>query len=68
MWLQAVPPEHSVREADRLEKLLDAAPGAEILDVPCGGGRLSLVFSDRGYRMTGVDWSSQFLDHARSSH
>ena len=68
MWLQAVPPEHSVREADRLEKLLDAAPGAEILDVPCGGGRLSLVFSDRGYRMTGVDWSSQFLDHARASH
>jgi len=68
MWLQAVPPDHSVREADRLEKLLDAAPGAEILDVPCGGGRLSLVFSDRGYRMTGVDWSSQFLDHARSSH
>jgi len=67
MWLQAVPPEHSLREADRLEKLLGAAPGAEILDVPCGGGRLSLVFSDRGYRMTGVDWSSQFLDHARAS-
>ena len=68
MWLQAVPPQHSLREADRLEKLLGASSGAEILDVPCGGGRLSLVFSDRGYRMTGVDWSSEFLDHARASH
>jgi len=67
MWLQAVPQEHSVREADRLEKLLGAGSGAEILDVPCGGGRLSLVFSDRGYRVTGVDLSSQFLDHARAS-
>jgi SAM-dependent methyltransferase len=67
MWLQAVPAEHSLREADRLEKLLGAAPGGEILDVPCGGGRLSLAFSERGYRMTGVDWSSQFLDHARAS-
>jgi len=67
MWLQAVPRENSVAEADRLEKLLSAAPGAEILDVPCGGGRLSLVFSERGYRMTGVDWSSEFLDPARVS-
>jgi cyclopropane fatty-acyl-phospholipid synthase-like methyltransferase len=67
MWLQAVPAEHSLREADRLEKLLGAAPGGEILDVPCGGGRLSLAFSERGYRMTGVDRSSQFLDHARAS-
>lgn len=68
MWLQAVPTEHSLREADRLEKLLGVASGAEILDVPCGGGRLSLAFSDRGYRMTGVDLSPEFLDHARSSH
>ena len=67
MWLQAVPLEHTIRETDRLEKLLGVAPGSEILDVPCGGGRLSLVLADRGYRMTGVDWSSQFLDHARSS-
>jgi SAM-dependent methyltransferase len=67
MWLQAVPPEHSVREADRLEKLLRAAPGAQVLDVPCGAGRLALLLSERGYHMTGVDWSSQFLDHARAS-
>jgi len=67
LWLKAPPPEHTVHEADKLESLLGVGPGAEILDVPCGAGRLSLVLSTRGYRMTGVDWSSQFLDHARSS-
>jgi cyclopropane fatty-acyl-phospholipid synthase-like methyltransferase len=65
MWVQALPAEHTAREADRLARLLDAAPGAEILDVPCGAGRLSLALAERGYRVTGVDWSSEFLAHAR---
>ena len=34
MWLQAIPEEHSKKEADRLEGLLNLCPGAEILDVP----------------------------------
>ena len=61
MWLQALPPEHTQREADRLARLLAAAPGAEVLDVPCGAGRLSLALAERGYRLTGVDSSSEFL-------
>jgi SAM-dependent methyltransferase len=66
MWLQALPTEHTQREADRLVRLLAASPGAEILDVPCGAGRLSLPLAERGYRLTGVDWSSEFLGHARA--
>ena len=66
MWVQAVPEEHTKREADRLEKLLAVAPGAEVLDVPCGAGRLARVLAQRRYRMTGVDWSSECLRHARS--
>ena len=66
MWLQALPAEHTEREADRLTRLLAAAPGAEILDVPCGAGRLSLALAGRGYRLTAVDWSAEFLGHARS--
>ncbi len=67
MWLQALPPEHTRREADRLDALLGVAPGSEILDVPCGAGRLSLVLAERGYRLTGVDWSSESLGHARAA-
>jgi SAM-dependent methyltransferase len=66
LWLQALPPEETRREADVLEGALAVPSGAELLDVPCGGGRLSLALAERGYRITGVDWSSEFLDHARS--
>jgi SAM-dependent methyltransferase len=66
MWLQALPAEHTEREADWLAGILAASPGAEILDVPCGAGRLSLALAERGYRLTGVDWSREFLGHARS--
>jgi SAM-dependent methyltransferase len=68
LWLQAVPPEHTEREADAISRLLAVEPGAQVLDVPCGGGRLSLALAARGYRLTGVDWSSEFLNHARSCH
>ena len=67
MWLQAIGSEHSIQEAGRLERMLGIAPGAEVLDVPCGGGRIALALAARGYRMTGVDWSSEFLDHARTA-
>jgi SAM-dependent methyltransferase len=66
MWLRAVPPEHSEREADFLTRTLAVPSGARLLDVPCGGGRLSLALARRGYQLTGVDWSPEFLDHART--
>ena len=66
LWLQAVPSELTEREAESIARLLAVQPGARLLDVPCGGGRLSLALSARGYRVTGVDLSSEFLDHARS--
>jgi SAM-dependent methyltransferase len=67
LWLQAASPEHNEHEAASIARALDAPEGAELLDVPCGGGRLSRVLAQRGYRVTGVDWSSAFLDHARAA-
>ena len=66
LWLQAISPEHNRREADIVGRLLAAPQGGELLDVPCGGGRLSLALAERGYRVTGVDLSSEFLRHARA--
>jgi len=66
LWLGALSQEHTDDEADTIARLLRAAPGAELLDVPCGGGRLSLTLAQRGYRLTGVDVSREFLEHARS--
>jgi SAM-dependent methyltransferase len=67
LWLDAIPAAHSEGEAERIAASLALPDGAEILDVPCGGGRLSLPLATRGFRVTGVDSSREFRAHARSS-
>ncbi len=37
-----------------------------VLDLGCGTGRMTLELADRGYDMTGVDYSTEMLDIARS--
>lgn len=65
MWLKAVPPEWTRQESDFLEKTLELKPGDRLLDVPCGGGRHAIELAARGYAVTGVDLSPEFLAHAR---
>ena len=67
LWLDAVPAAHTEHEAERIAAWLALPDGAGILDVPCGGGRLSLPLAARGYRVTGVDSSREFLAHAMAS-
>ena len=66
-WRRVMPPEATREEADFFEKLLDIRPGARLLDVPCGDGRLALDLARRGYRVSGVDISHDFLAAARES-
>ena len=66
-WRAAMPPEATRAEADFFEKQLEVSPGAQLLDVPCGDGRLALELARRGYRTTGVDISADFLAAARDS-
>ena len=53
-------------EVDFLEKALAPHPGASLLDIPCGSGRHSVELARRGYRMTGLDLSADFLKAARA--
>jgi 2-polyprenyl-3-methyl-5-hydroxy-6-metoxy-1,4-benzoquinol methylase len=48
--------------ADKLIAML--APGSSILDVGCGSGRDSKYFSDRGFNVTGIDLTPEFIDIA----
>jgi SAM-dependent methyltransferase len=57
--------EETRSEVDFIERVLQLPPGAQVLDVPCGTGRHSLELATRGYRVTGVDITSQLLDDAR---
>ncbi|HKA36119.1 MAG TPA: methyltransferase domain-containing protein [Thermoanaerobaculia bacterium] len=66
-WRAAMPPEVTRTEADFFEKALSASPGSRILDVPCGDGRLAIDLARRGYRLTGVDISREFLEAARET-
>jgi len=58
--------ERTPAEADFIERVLQLRPQAQVLDVPCGEGRLSLELASRGYRLTGVDITPAVLEDARS--
>ena len=66
-WRAVMPPDATKAEADFFEKTLAPPPGARLLDVPCGDGRLAIELARRGYRVTGVDISREFLDAAREA-
>jgi SAM-dependent methyltransferase len=65
LWRVALPPDRTRAEADFLARALHLAPGARVLDVPCGLGRHSIELAARGFRMTGVDLSEEAIAEAR---
>jgi SAM-dependent methyltransferase len=54
-------------EVDHLLDLVGVAPGARILDMPCGTGRHLLELARRGFRVTGVDRTEAFLRDVRAA-
>ncbi len=65
-WNRAIPFTVTLAEVDFLERTLAAPAGGCLLDIPCGSGRHSIELARRGYRMTGVDLSADFLTQARA--
>ena len=65
-WTRAMTPAFTLADVDFLEKTFDVKPGARLLDVPCGNGRHSIELARRGYRVTGIDLSDEFLAAARA--
>src|SRR5438874_3329342 len=70
LWRKAVTPELTRSECDFVVAEL-APDGPErlagrLLDVPSGNGRHALALAERGYRVTGVDLSAEFVAEARA--
>lgn len=63
---QILSPERTAEEVEKIVELLDLQAGAEILDCPCGHGRIANALAERGFRVTGIDASDFFLDRARA--
>ncbi|MEU0073216.1 class I SAM-dependent methyltransferase [Streptomyces sp. NPDC006332] len=65
-------PDHGLRDPEVrrawAERLRDWLPGhpADILDLGCGTGSLSLLASEQGHRVTGVDGSPNMVALART--
>lgn len=71
---ETYPSEYLNRRRDRREKAcvlecLQAFPaGANVLDLPCGTGRMTRILVERGYRVTGADVAEAMLSKARDNH
>jgi 2-polyprenyl-3-methyl-5-hydroxy-6-metoxy-1,4-benzoquinol methylase len=61
------PPEWTRAEAAFIVATPGLQPGARILDVPCGGGRLALELASLGHRVTGVDLASDLVGAAEAA-
>lgn len=57
--------ERSDREAELVWGVLELEPGADVLDVACGHGRIASRLAARGARVTGLDADAFFLAKAR---
>jgi SAM-dependent methyltransferase len=57
----------SAAQAGALVTMLGLAPGARVLDAPCGFGRLSRPLAARGAHVTGVDRSEALIAAARAA-
>jgi len=67
LWRKVISPKQTRSEADFLVKAFECEAGSHLLDVPCGNGRLSLELASRGYRVTGMDISEEFIEEAQAS-
>lgn len=52
-------------DVDFIGRAMGLAPAQDLLDVPCGEGRIAIELAQRGHRVTGVDLSAPLLTHAR---
>jgi SAM-dependent methyltransferase len=57
--------ERTGAEVERIWTLLALEPGMEVLDLACGHGRIANRLAAHGCRVTGLDATPLFLDHAR---
>ena len=57
------------REWSCIKKALNGVPAAaNILDLPCGSGRLEPLLEQQGYRVTAADYSRHMVATARSAY
>lgn len=61
---------HQEKFADEIISRLSLREGAEVLDIGCGDGKAALRIAScfPGARVTGIDYSAEMIEYARSVH
>lgn len=67
MWRRAVTLETTRTEAEFLASEISAPVNGRLLDIACGNGRHARELSAKGYKLTGVDISTESIDEARAA-
>ena len=71
LWLDVQRNFFGAQETDAraaaIERLLALRPGARVLDVPCGNGRMTIPLARRGHTLTGIDFTPPFIAEARAA-
>lgn len=67
MFRTILTPDRTAREVAGVMTMLNAQPGARILDLCCGQGRHAVPLAHAGYRVTGLDLSTYLLERAQQA-
>lgn len=66
LWKNVIPKNQAINDADFILSRGAFQPGAKLLDVPCGEGRVAIELASRGFDLIGVDISGDLLAIAQS--
>lgn len=67
LWGPLASPEATEQQVEGIIAYLGVEPGASILDLACGYGRIAIPLAQRGFRVTGLDLSETLLGQARAN-
>jgi SAM-dependent methyltransferase len=67
IWAPIVTPEQTAQTVAGIQAALKLEPGAEILDLACGQGRIAVPLAQAGYRLTGLDYAERLLEAAQQA-
>ncbi|RMG28446.1 MAG: class I SAM-dependent methyltransferase [Bacteroidetes bacterium] len=67
LWEKVASPEWTEAEVAFLIDVLGLTPGQRLLDIPCGNGRHAISLAKKGYFLTAVDISEEFIRKLQAS-
>ena len=53
------------KDCEYIPKMLDISPSEKIFDLACGIGRYSIPLAKKGFKITGLDYSENFIEKAK---